>query len=180
MVDAGATSDINGHISISNTFRYNSFRIDGDMTTTRTSLQKPVTGAQQTVVVSALGNSLTDRTSYWNTLELNLNSGKKFSANLGWRAMHRDITLSKFYRSTSVTTPSSAAPTVTTIAGDESESVNTNTFIGGVRFRPSHRASFFFDVEHGTNNNAFVRITLLEFTRFRFRTQVQATNSLSL
>ena len=35
-------------------------------------------------------------------------------------------------------------------------------------------------MEHGTNNNAFVRINPLEFTRFRARAQIHVTDKLSL
>jgi hypothetical protein len=70
---------------------------------------------------------------------------------------------------------STPAPTTTS---DESESVTTHAFVGGFRVRPTDRFSFIFDVEHGTNNNAFVRINPLEFTRFRTRAQVHLTDKL--
>jgi hypothetical protein len=174
IVDAGLSFDINKNLSLSNAFRYTSFRIEGDTSTLQTTLQQPVTGAQQTIIVTTAGNRLTDLVSYWNTLSLDMNFGRKFSANLGWRAMQRDIKLDGNYVSRA-----SNSTTVTTLVDDESESVGTHAFVGGVRIRPTDRFSFIFDVEHGTNNNAFVRINPLEFTRFRARAQVQATDKLS-
>jgi len=74
----------------------------------------------------------------------------------------------------------SNSTTVTTLTDDESESVDTHAFVGGFRVRPTDKFSFIFDVERGTNNNAFVRINPLEFTRFRARAQVHVTDKLSV
>ena len=173
VVDAGLTFDINKNFSLSNTFRYTSFRIAGDVATLQTSVQQTGTAAPQTIITTTAGGRLTEWTSYWNTLSLDMNFGRKFSANLGWRAMQREITLDGLY-----TSRTSTSTTVTTLADDESESVDTHAFVGGFRVRPTERFSFIFDVEHGTNNNAFVRINPLEFTRFRARAQIQATDKL--
>ncbi len=173
VVDAGLTYDINRNFSISDTFRYTSFRILGDVSTLQTSLQQPATGAQQTIITTTAGDRITDLTSYWNTLALNMSFGRKFSANLGWRAMQREVKLEGNYVSRVSTSTS-----VTTLTQDEGESIDTHAFIGGFRVRPTDRFSFIFDVEHGTNNNAFVRINPLEFTRLRARVQYQATDKL--
>lgn len=175
VVDAGASYDINNNFTLSDTFRYTHFRILGDAATFQTSLLQPVTGPQQTAVVRTVGSRMTELTSYWNTLALNMNFGKKFNANLGWRAMQREVILSGQF-STPTSPPSATNPLV----GDEEESVDTHAFVGGMRLRPSDRMSFIFDVEHGTNSNAFLRIDPLEFTRFRVRTQFQATDKLLL
>jgi hypothetical protein len=114
---------------------------------------------QRAVRINA-GDRLTKWTSYWNTLSLDMNFGRKFSANLGWRAMRRDVTLDGLF-----TSRTSTSSTVSTLVDDESESVDTHAFVGGFRVRPSERFSFIFDVDHGTSNNAFVRINPLEYTR---------------
>jgi hypothetical protein len=174
VLDAGITFDFNKHVAVSNTFRYINFRIEGDVSTLQTSLLQPPTGAQQTVIAQTIGTRLTDLTSLLNTLELNLSFGKKFSANLGWRATQRDVTLRGQFA-----TPTSAPSATNPLVKDEEESETTHAFVGGMRIRPTNRTSFIFDVERGTNNNVFVRISPLEYTRFRMRAQVQATNSLS-
>jgi hypothetical protein len=175
VVDAGATFDINKNFSINESLRYTSFRILGDVTTLQPSVQRTGTAAPQTIITTTAGDRLTKWDSYWNTLSLDANFGRKFSANLGWRAMWREVRLNGDYvQRVSNSTP---APTTTS---DESESVTTHAFVGGFRVRPTDRFSFIFDVEHGTNNNAFVRINPLEFTRFRARAQVHVTDKLSL
>jgi hypothetical protein len=175
VVDAGATFDINKNFSISDSFRYTSFRIAGQVDTLQPSVQRTGTAPPQTIITTTAGDRLTKWNSYWNTLSLDANYGRKFSANLGWRAMQRDVELDGNYVSR-VSNP----PSVSTVTGDESESVVTHAFVGGFRVRPTDRFSFIFDVEHGTNNNAFVRINPLEFTRFRTRAQVHVTDKLSL
>jgi hypothetical protein len=175
VVDAGATYDINKNFSLNDSFRYTSFRILGDMSSNQTRIQQPTTGAQQTIITTAVGSAVTDLTSYWNTLSLDMHFSRKFSANLGWRAMQRDVTLNKDYVSRASNTTA-----VTTITGDESESSTTHAFVGGFRVRPNERASLIFDVEHGTSNTAFVRIDPLEYTRLRVRGQFHATKSLTL
>jgi hypothetical protein len=175
VVDAGATFDINKNFSINDSFRYTSFRIAGQAATLQSSVQQTGTALPQTIITTTDGDRLTKWTSYSNTLSLDTNFGRKFSANLGWRATLRDVRLDGDYVSRV-----SNSTVVTTLTGAESESVATHAFIGGFRVRPTDRFSFIFDVEHGTNNNAFVRINPLEFTRFRARAQVHVTDSLSL
>jgi hypothetical protein len=175
VVDAGATFDINKNFSISDSFRYTSFRIAGQVATLQPSVQRTGTAPPQTIITTTAGDRLTKWTSYWNTLSLDANFGRKFSANLGWRAMQREVELDGNF-----TSRVSNSTAVTTLTGDERESVATHAFVGGFRVRPTERFNFIFDVEHGTNNNAFVRINPLEFTRFRARAQVHVTDKLSL
>jgi hypothetical protein len=158
--DAVLTYDLAERVAISNTFRYTSYRILGHVDAVTQSRLQPVTGPLQTPTVSTFDNRATDLASYWNTLEVHFALGTKVAANLGWRAAHRDVTLSR--------------PGAT-----EEEEQTTHSFIGGLRYRPTKQTSFFFDVEHGESNNAFVRINPLEFTRFRVRANIQATNTLS-
>ena len=175
VVDAGATFDINKNFSISDSFRYTSFRIAGQVATLQPSVQRTGTAPTQTIITTTAGDRLTKWTSYWNTLSLDANFGRKFSANLGWRAMQREVELDGNFVSRV-----SNSTAVTTLTDDESESVATHAFVGGFRVRPTDKFSFIFDVEHGTNNNAFVRINPLEFTRFRARAQIHVTDKLSL
>src|SRR5262245_35577603 len=78
VVDAGASFDINRNISISDSFRYTSFRISGFVNTLQPSIQQTGTAQPQTIVTTTSGDRLTNWTSYWNTLELNMSFGRKF------------------------------------------------------------------------------------------------------
>lgn len=174
-VDALFTYDVAERVSISNSFRYTSYRILGDFTELDQSQRQPVTGGPVTVNTSLVDNRFTDLTSYWNTLEVRFALGTKFSANLGWRISHRDVTLRTPILVSGAPSFINGQPQFT----QDDESENTNAFIGGVRYRPTKRASLFFDVEKGTSDNAFVRVNPLDYTRFRLRTSFQATDKLS-
>ncbi|MBL8187784.1 MAG: hypothetical protein JNK38_07240 [Acidobacteria bacterium] len=174
--DAGATLDITKNLSVSNTFSYNSFKINGDMQLQTTAVTQPTTGPQVTTISRNVATGyITDQTSYWNTLEMNLNFGRKFSSNLGWRTQYRDVVLAGIF-----STPTSAPSATNPLIKNDEESIRTNSFIGGFRVRPTDRLSFMFDVESGQNNTAFVRISPLDFTRFRVRAQIQATDKLGI
>src|SRR5499426_689406 len=105
VVDAGASFDINKNLSISDSFRYTSFRISGFVTTLQPSVQQTGTAQPQTIVTTTSGDRLTNWTSYWNTLSMDMNFGRKFSANLGWRAMQRDVRLDSNYISQASNAP---------------------------------------------------------------------------
>ena len=169
IVDAGATFDINKTFSISETFRYTSWRLLGNASTFQRIVTQSGTGPVTTSFSSTLGARVTENTTYWNTVSLDMNFGRKLSANAGWRSLKRDITLDDSFAEGS-TAP--GTPFVT----QESESNDTHAFIGGVRFRPTDKFNFIFDAEHGTNNNAFFRVSPLEYTRFRVRAHYQATD----
>ena len=173
-VDAAVTFDLNKNFSLSDSFRYSSFKIQRDMRTFQTTITQTGTANPTTTLANTFGDRLTELTSYTNTVDLGMNFSKKFTANLGWRAMKRDVKLAG-----SVTTPTSSPSATNPALNDEAESVTTHAFIGGLRWRPTNRTSFILDTEHGTNNNAFIRTNPLDFTRFRFRTQIQATDKLS-
>ncbi len=175
-VDAGVSIDLSKYLTLSNTFNYNSFRILGDTEILTTTVRQPATGPQTTANTRVLATGyLTDLSSFTNTVELNLNLGRKFSTNLGWRAMKRDVTIaSNYYTASSAT--SATNPDITF----EEESISTHAFIGGLRFRPTKMTSFMFDIEKGQNNNAFVRINPLDYTKTRVRAQVHATEKLGI
>src|SRR5262249_24872099 len=137
VVDAGATFDINKHFSINDSLNYTSFRILGDVTTLQPSVQQTGKAPPQTIITTTDGDRLTKWNSYWNTLSLDARFGRKFSANLGWRTMWRDVRLDGNFVSNVSTSPP-ATPTTT----DESESVTTHAFIGGFRVRPTDRFNF--------------------------------------
>ncbi|MEP7274014.1 MAG: hypothetical protein ABI882_21120, partial [Acidobacteriota bacterium] len=175
-LDLGVSYDISDHLTLNNTFSYTSFRIAGDTDILTTTVRQPATGGQTTSTsrVQATGY-ITALKSYTNSLDLGMNWGRKFSANLGWRAMQRDVGIASRYFT--ATSPVSASnPTIT----DEEESIGTHAFNGGARFRPTKKTSFMFDVEHGQSNNSFVRINPLDYTRFRVRAQVHATDKIGI
>jgi hypothetical protein len=160
--DVGLSYDLTDNISLSDNFRYYSFRVAGDVDTLTKSSRQAPSGAIANISTNSFDSRLTDYRSYWNTLQLQFNYGRRFSANAGWRATHRTVTL---------TNPDE---------GDGRYPQTGNSLISGLRFRPIKNASLFFDYERGETDRAFVRVNPLAYRRFRVRANVQVTNSLSL
>ncbi|MFM8394044.1 MAG: hypothetical protein ACKOB4_08990 [Acidobacteriota bacterium] len=173
--DAGVSLDLNKHWTLSNTFNYTSWKIEGGVATSSTSLNQNAAGTRTTVISLINDSRLTDLTSYRNILDLSANYGKRFFGNVGWRTQKRDVTLSGINQSGTATGLGAAA-----LVGPESESIRTDSFSGGVRLRPFDRTSLSLNYERGESNNAFVRINPLEYTRVRARAQFQVTDGFSL
>jgi hypothetical protein len=161
-IDGALSYDVNDYVSISNTVQYHAYRIDGNFNSLTTSSLRSRTGVITNSSVTDTQNRLVDLDSLWNTLQFQITISRKFSANLGWRFTHRNVTLTD--------------PAVDV----EEEDQNTNSFIGGVRFRPNNRVNMFFDYERGESDNAFVRINPLEYHRGRVRANFQINDKLSL
>lgn len=174
LFDSGISFDLTEHFTLTNTFNYTSWRIEGDVNTLQNSLQRTTAGVTSTIIASTFGSRLTDLTTYRNILDFGVNYGKKFFTHVSWRAQQRDVRLAGLF-----TSRTSTSSSVTNVVNDESESIRTDTVIGGLRVRPTDRTSFFFDIEKGESNNAFVRINPLEHTRIRVRAQVRATDTFS-
>jgi hypothetical protein len=160
--DVGLSYDITENISLSDSFRYYAFRVAGDVTTLTQRSRRSQTGVLTNTATNTLDNRLTDYRSYWNTLQLQFNYGRRFSANAGWRATHRTVTL---------TNPDE---------GDGRYPQTNHTLISGLRVRPVKNTSLFFDYERGETDLAFVRTNPLAYRRFRVRANVRVTNSFSL
>lgn len=161
--DAALTYDIGEHFHISNTFTYYGFDIFGDNSVRTTTTTQPATGQPVTTIATSLASRTTNLDQYRNTLEGRY-ATRRLTANLGYRYTTRDITLIR---------PEDAA------AARDDVSQNTHTVIGGLRVRPVQPLNLFFDVEHGTRDNAFVRVDQIDFTRYRLRANLQATDKLS-
>jgi hypothetical protein len=173
--DAGVSFDLNKHWTLSNTFNYTSWKIEGGVATSSTSLTQNAAGNRATAISLINDSRLTDLTSYRNIVDLAANYGKRFFGNIGWRTQRREVTLSGINQSGNATGLGAA-----TLVGPESESIRTDSFNGGFRLRPFDRTSLSLNYERGESNNAFVRINPLEHTRVRARAQFQVTDSFSL
>lgn len=156
------TYDINEQFSISNSFRYTNFRIDGGLDALTASLLELRNGTLQPSTTITLDSSFTGLASTWNTLDVTYTRSRKFSMNAGWRTTHRNV---KLFGATE--------------EGNVQSTQNTNTLIAGARYRPEDRLSLFFDFEKGSTDNPFVRVTPLDYRRERVRVNFQATSKLS-
>jgi hypothetical protein len=172
--DAGVSLDLNSHWTLTNTFNFTSWKIEGDALFSSTSLNQNAAGVKATVISLTNDSRLTDLTTYRNILDLAANYGKKFYGHASWRAQKREVTLDGINQS-----GTAAGWTAAAGIGAETESIQTNSFNGGIRVRPTDRTSLALDYERGQSNNAFVRISPLEHTRLRARAQIKVTDTFS-
>ena len=172
--DAGVSLDLNSHWTLTNTFNFTSWKIEGDALFSSNSQTQNAAGVKATVISLTNDSRLTDLTSYRNILDLAANYGKKFYGHASWRAQKREVTLDGINQS-----GTAVGWTAAIGIGAETESIQTNSFNGGIRVRPTDRTSLALDYERGQSNNAFVRINPLEHTRIRARAQVKVTDTFS-
>ena len=103
--DAGLSFDLTDNLTLNNTFRISNYTINGEAFDSRITQTQTGTGPITTSTTSPcspniatpvgfLCTSNIDLSSYWNTLDLQYSRGRKFSANIGWRSTHRDVTVS--------------------------------------------------------------------------------------
>jgi hypothetical protein len=170
--DALISIDAHENVTFSNTARYYHYRIPGNLGSSTAQTTRTPAGVVTNTLSSTVFRHTTDVTSYWNTLQVQFGRGRSFSGSLGWRYTFRDV--KQF--GTNIAT---SGTTTTTTSDSETDRENTNTFIGGLRVRPSDRANFFLDFEKGSNDNVFIRVSPTDFQRFRARLNIGLTSSLS-
>jgi hypothetical protein len=160
--DAIFTYDITDKISVSNSFRFYSYKIGGDVNAlTRSTVQSAATGVITNPIVPLVDFRYTGVKSYWNTVTASYSPSRKFSATGGYRFTHRDVTLGVLKQK------------------NEEEMQDTHTLLAGARFRPTKRIGFFADYERGERDNAFVRINPLDYQLIRARANIEARDTLS-
>ena len=177
LFDLGATFLATDKLRISNTFRVETFEINGadvfnDIFTvsrgtvvdTRSSSNLPV-------------NKSTRYRKYQDTVEGDYQFNKNYSVHFGYRYGNRRIEqfLTGFALNSNapaLLTPVAlcTSPAVT-CAKDESETNHTNAFFAGFKARPAKNWTIYFDAEHGTADNVFTRIGNYNYTNIRAKSR---------
>ena len=165
LVDFGATFLATDKLRISNTFRVETFEINGaDVFNDFFSVSR---GAiVDTRSFSNLGVSkITKYRKYQDTVEGDYQFNKNYSIHFGYRYGSRRIEqiLSGFALN-------SNAPTAL-VPEDEVENNHTNAFFGGFKARPANNWTIYFDAEHGTADNVFTRIGNYNYTNIRAKSR---------
>ena len=162
LFDFGVTFLATDKLRISNTFRVETFEINGaDVFNDFFSVSRaplPV----DTRSFSNLGVSKSTKyRKYQDTIEGDYQFNKNYSIHFGYRYGNRRIEqlLSGFALN-------SNAPTAL-VPEDEIETNHTNAFFGGFKARPANNLTFYFDAERGTADNVFTRIGNYNYTNIR-------------
>jgi hypothetical protein len=174
MGDLAATFYATDSFRISETFRVNSFRINGGDLMLETLLRsKAAAGGGVTVLPPVVTNLLSFRTidyrRYLNTIEADFDINSRLSIHAGYRYADRHIELG----SSDITVGAAANPAL------EKVDNSTNTFIFGFKAKPVKIWSVYMDMERGSADNVFTRVDNYKFTNVRVRSILRPNRTLS-
>jgi hypothetical protein len=163
--DIGVTFLATDKFRISNTFRVETFEING------ADIFNDVFSVSRGAIVDTRSFSnlpvskITKYRKYQDTVEGDYQFNKNYSIHFGYRYGSRRIEeiLSGFALN-------SNAPTAL-VPEDEVENNHTNAFFGGFKARPANNWTIYFDAEHGTADNVFTRIGNYNYTNIRAKSR---------
>ncbi len=176
VADFSATFKVSGHFDVSNTFRFENFRIPGQWNSTETTTNAvavpPVSifsdlGAT-TITTDFILNFMGQK-SYYNRFQLEYSPSKHFGARLGYSLRHRHLFKAE---------PESLDPEAP-FEGFEGDSIDVNEHgpVAGVWFRPTDAVRANFDVELTTADNFFTRISPRQRQNYRGRVTYKAAKT---
>jgi len=166
--DIGATVIVTPWLRISDSFRVQTFRINGGDFFNQVT-QIPVSSTP-VVVTNKQEFETTKYRRFLNLLEGDVDLNKRLSFHLGYRYTDRHIEL--LSRSVTIGQP----PPV--VEPDKFDN-QTNAFIFGLKAKPVKMWTLYFDLEHGESDNVFVRTANYDYTNVRARSIVRPNQRLS-
>lgn len=167
--DIGVTLLATSKFRISNTFRFDNFRINGEEPLLDVLRQRTVAGVPlATVTTSSFFARTTKYRRLMNTIEADYQFSPSYSVHAGYRFTDRHIELAHLDRTTTLTTRS------------EEVDNQTHAAIFGFRARPVKAWTIYFDGEHGDADSVFTRLANNDFTNLRLRNRINANNQIAL
>ncbi|HEX6719191.1 MAG TPA: hypothetical protein VF088_18950 [Pyrinomonadaceae bacterium] len=171
--DLGLTWLASDKLRLSNTFRVETFEINGaalfgDFFS--------LTRGTRTDTIAFNNRDVNTRTEYrkiQNTIEGDYQFNKDYSIHLGYRYGRRRIeeAISGFALNSNSPTP--------LVPDAETEHNNTHAILGGFKARPRHEWTIYFDAEHGTADNVFTRIGNYNYTNLRAKSRYKPTSRIA-
>jgi len=178
--DVGVTFLATSKLRISNTFRVDDFRIEGNAVMSDFfSITRPSgsTSVTDTIGFSNLdAHRLTSYRKYQNIIEGDYQFNSRHSAHLGYRYGHRRIEES--FEGFDLASNGSVSGNTRSSESDTDEN-NTHAVFGGFKTRPANNWNIYFDFERGTADNVFSRIGNYDYTNIRAKSRYAPTNKLS-
>lgn len=168
IADLSATFAATPWLRISDSFRFQNFRIDGGDIFNQ--VANVPTASPPVTVTNKNEFETTKYRRFVNTVEGDVDLSKRFSFHLGYRFSDRRVEL----LSQSITPGST--PSVT---GPDVFDNSTHTFIAGLKAKPVKEWTLYFDVEKGNNDNVFTRTANYDYTNVRARSLVRLNHRLS-
>jgi hypothetical protein len=171
--DLGLTFWATDHFRLSNTFKIETFEINGAalfadfFSLTRGARTDNIAINNRNV------NTLTDYRKIQNTIEGDYQFNKNYSLHLGYRYGRRRIeeAISGFALNSNAPTP--------LVPDSFTEHNNTHAVLGGFKARPQNDWTVYFDAEHGTADNVFTRIGNYNYTNIRAKSRYKPTSRIA-
>lgn len=167
--DIGVTLLATSKFRISNTFRFDNFRINGEEPLLDVLRQRTFAGLPlATVTTSSFFARTTKYRRFMNTVEADYQFNPSYSVHGGYRFTDRHIELAHLDRTTTLVTRSEAVDN------------QTHAAIFGLKARPMKAWTIYFDGEHGDADSVFTRLANNDFTNFRLRNRINAGSQVTL
>jgi hypothetical protein len=178
--DVGVTFLATSKLQISNTFRIDDFRIEGDAVMSDFfSITRPngATSVTDTVGFSNLdAHTNTDYRKYQNIVEGDYQFNPRYSIHLGYRYGHR--TIARSFEGHDLASNGSVSGNARS-SESETDTNNTHSIFGALKARPAANWTINFDVERGTADNVFSRIGNYDYTNVRAKSRYAPRSNLS-
>ena len=177
MGDFGLTWLVTPKFRISETFRFNNFRISGsDFLTEVASITRPAPVGAQSLTTRTFGYRQTKSRQFSNLIEGDYQFNEDYAAHVGYRFTDRRIELANIDSSTF----SDPRVPATSATGSDLFNNRTHGFIAGFKARPVRAWTLWADVDHGTADNVFTRLANYNVTNFRVRSRITPSRKLSI
>jgi hypothetical protein len=168
--DLGLTFLATNKFRISNTFRIETFQING---AALFSDFFSLTRGTRTDTIGFNGQTVDTRTEYrkiQNTIEGDYQFNPRYSVHLGYRYGNRRVEEAISGFNLGGNAPAALVP------ASDTEHNNTHSILGGFKARPLSEWTLYFDAEHGTADNVFTRIGNYDYTNIRFKSRYKPTS----
>ena len=173
--DFGLTYAATDKLRLSNTFRVETFQINGgdlysglfQITRTNGTVLAPLTPA-------AYSYEATRYRKIQETAEADYQVNDRYAFHFGYR--HGNRRIQRIVSGYNLSNNGS----VTIAPENETEENHTNAVFGGFKIRPVKTWTLYFDAERGTADNVFTRVGNYDYTNFRARTRYAPTRKLAL
>lgn len=180
--DLGLTYRATDKFTISNTFSFDRFAVNGGEDYYQSFAFRNSGGVvQPTRITTSTAYRVDAYKKYTNLVEGDYQFNNRVGLHIGYRYTHRTVDLTGYdfsiISNNSAATINNAARqcpytgvgTANPLIFCEEEANSTHTIIGGMKIKPTNWWVLFWDVEKGTADNVFTRTANYEFTNFRIR-----------
>ena len=167
--DIGVTFLATSKLRISNTFRFDNFRINGSEPLLDVLRQSTVAGVPlATITTNSFFSRTTNYRRFMNTAEVDYQLSPRYAFHVGYRFTDRHIELFHLDVTTSTSTEADVFDN------------RTHSFIYGLKARPVKGWTIYFDGERGNADSVFTRLGNNDYTNFRVRNRITPNSKLAL